>query len=55
MRDFDDYFLFSVVVVAVAVAAAVVISYSFFFQLMRQTLSSNIIKTRMKKAKARLT
>ena len=55
MRDFDNRFLFVVVVVAVVAAVAASIFSFFSFQSMRQTLSSNIIETKMKKTKARLT
>ena len=55
MRDFDDCFLFIVVVVAVVTVVVVSISSSFSFQLVRQALSSNIIKARMKKTRTRLT
>ena len=52
MRDFNNRFLFVVVVVVVII---IIIISNFFFQSMYQTLSSNIIKTRIKKTKARLT
>ena len=55
MRDFDNCFLFVVVVVVVIVIIIVLIFSFFSFQLMRQTLSSNTIKTKMKKTKTRLT
>ena len=55
MRDFDDRFLFVVVVVVVIVIVVVSIFLFFSFQLMRQILSPNMIKARIKKAKARLT
>ena len=53
MHDFDNYFLFIVIAVAVIVIVVVLI-FSFSFQSMRQTLSSNILKTKMKKIKAKL-
>ena len=55
MRDFDDRFFFVVVVVVVIVAVVVSIFSFFSFQSMRQALSLNIIKTKMKKIKMRLT
>ena len=55
MRDFDGRFLSVVVVVAVIVAVVVSIFFLPSSQSMRQALSSNMIKTRMKKARARLT
>ena len=55
MRDFDDRFFFVIVVVVVIVVIVVSIFFSFSFQSMRQTLSSNMIKMKMKEARARLT
>ena len=55
MRDFDDRFLFIIIIIVVAAAVAVSIFFFSFFQSVRQTLSSNIIKTKMKKIKTKLT
>ena len=55
MRDFNDRFFFIIVVVVVIAAVAISIFSFFLFQSVRQTLLSNIIKTKMKKIKARLT
>ena len=55
MRDFDDHFLFVVVVIVVIVVAAVSIFFSFFSQSVRQALSPNMIETKMKKVRTRLT
>ena len=55
MRDFDDRFLFVIVVIVVIVVVAVSIFSFSFFQSVRQTLSSNMIKTKIKKIRARLT
>ena len=55
MRDFDDRFLFAAVVVAVIAAVAASIFSSSSFQSVRQALPSNMIKTRIKKARTKLT
>ena len=54
MRDFDDRFFFVIVVVVAIVVIVVSIFFSSSFQSMRQTLSSNMIKSKIKKIKARL-
>ena len=55
MRDFDDRFLFIIVVVAVIIVVVVLIFSFSFSQSVCQALSSNIIKTKIKKTKMRLT
>ena len=55
MRDFDNCFFFVVVVVAVIIVIVVSIFFFFSFQSMRQTLPPNMIKTKMKKTRMRLT
>ena len=55
MRDLDDRFFFVIVAVAAIAAVAVSTSPLLSSQSMRQTLPPNMIKTRMKKTRARLT
>ena len=55
MRDFNDRFFFVVVVVIVIVIIIISTFFFFSFQSVRQTLSSNIIKAKMKKIKTKLT
>ena len=55
MRDFDNHFFLVIVIVIVVAAVIISILFFSFLQLMRQALSSNIIKTKIKKIKTKLT